>query len=64
MVRPANLLVSLYDLQTEFGENKTSDLFFNGAYGWTDTLDQSTRNDASTYPNTSLASRLLDKLGT
>ena len=57
-----NVLLGVYDLQTEFGTTKPSDLFFNGAYGWTTTLDQSGLNGPSTYPNTSLALRIREKL--
>lgn len=58
-----NLLFGLYDLQTEFGSTKPMDVFFNGAYAWTTTLDQSGINGPSTYPSTSLAFRVHEKLG-
>ena len=58
-----NLLVGIYDLETEFGATKPMDIFFNGAYAWTATLDQSGLNGPSTYPNTSLAFRIRQKLG-
>ena len=58
-----NVLVGIYDLATEFDETKTSDLFFNGAYGWNTTLDQSGVNGPSTYPDTALALRITEKLG-
>jgi hypothetical protein len=35
------------------------DIFFNGAYTWTTTLDQFGSNGPSTYPDTSLAFRIL-----
>jgi porin len=58
-----NLLVGIYDLQTEFGATKPMDIFFNGAYAWNTTLDQSGLNGPSTYPSTSLAFRIRQKLG-
>ena len=58
-----NILLGIYDLATEFDETKASDLFFNGAYGWTTTFDQSGLNGPSNYPNTSLALRIQQKLG-
>ena len=58
-----NVLLGIYDLATEFDETKTSDLFFNGAYGWNTTLDHSGVNGPSTYPSTSLALRITEKLG-
>ena len=48
-----NVLLGVYDVATEFDETKASDLFFNGAYGWTTTFDQSGLNGPSTYPSTS-----------
>jgi porin len=57
-----NLLFGIYDLETEFGATKPMDIFFNGAYAWTTTLDQSGLNGPSTYPNTSLAFRVREKL--
>jgi porin len=57
-----NLLIGIYDLETEFGITRPMDIFFNGAYAWTFTLDQSGRNGPSTYPNTSLAFRVRQKL--
>ncbi len=59
-----DLLFGLYDTQTEFGNTKPMDIFFNGAYAWTTTLDHSGEglNGPSTYPNTSLAFRATQKL--
>jgi porin len=53
-----NLLFGIYDPETEFGITKPMDIFFNGAYAWTTTLDQSGVNGPSTYPDTSLALRV------
>ena len=53
-----NLLFGIYDLETEFGISRPMDIFFNGAYAWTGTLDQSGLNGPSTYPSTSLAFRI------
>ena len=53
-----NLLFGIYDPETEFGITKPMDIFFNGAYAWTTTLDHSGLNGPSTYPNTSLAFRI------
>ena len=53
-----NLLVGIYDLETEFGSTKPMELFFNGAYAWTFTLDQSGLTGPTTYPNTAPAIRL------
>jgi porin len=53
-----NLLVGIYDAETEFGITRPMDVFFNGAYAWTTTLDHSGQNGPSTYPNTSLAVRI------
>ena len=58
-----NLLFGIYDLQTEFGSTKPMDIFFNGAYAWTTTFDQSGLNGPSTYPSTSLAFRIHQRLG-
>ena len=52
-----DLLLGVYDIETEFGNTKPMNLFFNGAYAWTTTLDQSGFNGPSNYPNTSLAFR-------
>ena len=57
-----NLLFGIYDLETEFGATKPMDIFFNGAYAWTTTLDQSGLGGPSTYPNTSLAFRIRETL--
>ena len=57
-----NLLFGIYDVETEFGITRPMDIFFNGAYAWTFTLDQSGLNGPSTYPNTSLALRVRQKL--
>jgi porin len=57
-----NLLIGIYDLETEFGVTRPMDIFFNGAYAWTFTLDQSGLNGPSTYPNTALAFRVRQKL--
>jgi porin len=56
-----NLLFGIYDLETEFGATKPMDIFFNGAYAWTTTLDTSGLNGPSTYPDTSLAFRIRQK---
>jgi porin len=53
-----NVLFGIYDLESEFGVTRPMDVFFNGGYAWTTTLDQSGRNGPSTYPDTSLAFRL------
>lgn len=53
-----DLLFGIYDLETEFGITRPMDIFFNGAYAWTTTLDQSGVNGPSTYPSTSLAFRI------
>jgi porin len=53
-----NLLFGIYDPETEFGITRPMDVFFNGAYAWTTTLDQSGVNGPSTYPSTSLAFRI------
>jgi porin len=58
-----NVLFGIYDLQTEFGSTKPTDVFFNGGYAWTTTLDQSGLNGPSTYPSTSLAFRIHQKFG-
>jgi porin len=57
-----NILFGIYDPETEFGISRPMDIFFNGAYAWTTTLDQSGLNGPSTYPNTSLAFRVRQKL--
>jgi porin len=57
-----NLLFGIYDLETEFGATRPMDIFFNGAYAWTTTLDTSGQNGPSTYPNTSLALRIKQKI--
>jgi porin len=56
-----NLLFGIYDPETEFGITKPMDIFFNGAYAWTFTLDSSGLNGPSTYPDTSLAFRIRQK---
>ena len=43
-----NLLFGIYDPETEFGITKPMDIFFNGAYAWTTTLDHSGLNGPST----------------
>jgi porin len=58
-----NLLFGIYDAETEFGISRPMDVFFNGASAWTAVLDQSGLNGPSTYPNTSLAFRVRQKLG-
>ncbi len=58
-----NLLFGIYDPETEFGVTKPMDVFFNGAYAWTFTLDSSGLNGPSTYPDTSLAFRIRQKFG-
>jgi len=57
-----NILLGIYDLETEFGISRPMDIFFNGAYAWTSTLDRSGLNGPSTYPSTSLAFRVREKL--
>lgn len=57
-----NLLFGIYDLETEFGNTRPMDLFFNGAYAWTSTLDRSGLNGPSTYPYTALAFRVREML--
>jgi porin len=59
-----DILLGIYDLQTEFGNTKPMDIFFNGAYAWNTVLDQSglAGQDPSTYPNTSPALRVRQKL--
>jgi hypothetical protein len=42
-----NLLVGIYDAETEFGITRPMDVFFNGAYAWTTTLDHSGQNGPS-----------------
>jgi porin len=49
------------DLETEFGVTRPMDMFFNGAFAWTSTLDVSGAqglNGPSTYPNTALGVRI------
>jgi porin len=49
------------DLETEFGVTRPMDIFFNGAFAWTSTLDVSGSqglNGPSTYPNTALGVRV------
>jgi porin len=53
-----NVLFGLYDAETEFGVTKPMDIFFNGAFAWTSTLDISGVSGPSTYPNTALALRV------
>jgi porin len=53
------------DLETEFGISRPMDVFFNGAFAWTSTLDASGQqglNGPSTYPNTALGIRVRQKL--
>jgi porin len=57
-----NVLVGIYDPESEFGITRPMDVFFNGAYAWTTTLDQSGVNGPSTYPSTSLGIRIHQKL--
>ena len=57
-----NLLFGIYDLETEFGATRPMDVFFNGAYAWTTTFDQSGLNGPSTYPSTALAFRVRQTL--
>jgi porin len=58
-----NVLLGIYDAQTEFGSTKPMDIFFNGAYAWTTTLDQSGLNGPSSYPSTSFGLRVRQKFG-
>jgi porin len=49
------------DLETEFGVTRPMDIFFNGAFAWTSTLDVSGTqglNGPSTYPNTAFGVRV------
>jgi porin len=62
IIGDTNLLFGIYDLETEFGTTRPMDIFFNGAYAWTTTLDQSGLNGPSTYPSTSLAFRIRERL--
>jgi len=57
-----NLLFGIYDLESEFGISRPMDIFFSGGYAWTSTLDHSGLNGPSTYPNTSLAFRVREKI--
>jgi porin len=57
-----NLLFGIYDTETEFGITRPMDVFFNGGYAWTATLDKSGLNGPSTYPNTPLAIRIRQKI--
>jgi porin len=57
-----NLRLGIMDLETEFGVTLPMEVFFNGAYNWTTTLDQSGQNGPSTYPSTSLGFRLREQL--
>jgi porin len=53
------------DLETEFGISRPMDVFFNGAFAWTSTLDASGQqglNGPSTYPNTALGVRVRQQL--
>jgi porin len=53
------------DLETEFGISRPMDVFFNGAFAWTSTIDASGQrglNGPSTYPNTSLGVRVRQKI--
>jgi len=58
-----SLLAGIYDLETEFGSTRPMELFFNGAYAWTFTLDQSGLTGPSTYPNTAPAVRFRQYFG-
>jgi porin len=53
--------VGVMDLETEFGVTRPMDVFFNGAFAWTQTLDVSGAqglNGPSTYPNTAFGVRV------
>jgi porin len=56
-----NILFGIYDIETEFGITRPMDVFFNGAYAWTTTLDQSGFSEPSTYPTTTLGFRVRQK---
>jgi porin len=56
------VLLGVYDLNTEFDAFGTAGLFFNSGYGFDTTLDQTGLNGASTFPNTSLAVRVKQKI--
>jgi porin len=57
-----SILFGIYDPETEFGVTRPMDIFFNGAYAWTTTLDHSGLNGPSTYPFTSLGLRVRQTL--
>jgi porin len=57
-----NILVGIYDPETEFGATRPMDVFFNGAYAWNTALDHSGINGPSTYPFTSLGLRVRQTL--
>jgi porin len=54
----------IMDIETEFGVTRPMDIFFNGAFAWTTTLDHSGEqlNGPSTYPSTSLGIRVRQKI--
>ena len=61
-----NVLVGIYDPQTDFANTKPMDVFFNGAYAWNTALDQSGQqglNGPSNYPNTSAGIRVRQDIG-
>jgi len=56
-----DIRVGVMDLQTMFGATKPMDVFLNGAFAWTQTLDISGKaglNGPSTFPNTSVGGRI------
>jgi porin len=56
-----DIRLGVMDLETEFGVTRPMDLFFNGAFAWTSTLDVSGTqglNGPSTYPNTAFGVRI------
>ena len=60
-----DILVGVYNPQTEFANTKPMEIFFNGGYAWTTTLDQSGAgglNGPSTYPDTSAGFRVRQKI--
>jgi porin len=55
-----DLLLGIYDMQNDFGSTRPMDIFFNGGYAWTTTLDASGQqglNGRSQYPFTTLGFR-------
>ncbi len=57
-----SVMTGLFDLNTDFDELDSAALFFNSGYSWNSVLDQSGRNGPSTFPNTSLGTRVRQRL--